>query len=443
MDTIWVELVLIAVSILANGFFAGSEFALVSARVSRLVQLRAKGVAGAALAVRLKESPELFLATIQIAITLVGTLASAVGGAAAVEALTPWLAGLGIPGLDRWAAPVALGAVILAITYLSLLFGELVPKAIALRDPERLASLVAGPITWIGRLSSWPVKVLTVSTNAILRLIGLGQAAESPFVSEEEVRYLVSEGASQGIFEKIEAELVHNAFEFADRTVREIMVPRAEIRGLSIDTPPDEVLRAAAAIGHSRIPVYRGSIEEPVGVVTLRDILVGILDGRLELAAMMRPPVFIPEFARVSRLLREFQRTRQYLAFVVDEYGIVQGLVTLENVIEEIVGSIREEGEAEEPPFVSRLDDGSYLIEGTAPVRELRERLRLPIEDRPEYTTLAGFVLTTLGSVPQPGASFAAGGYTWTVVDMSGPRIEKVKVAPAGSKGGRPEPAAS
>ena len=171
-----------------------------------------------------------------------------------MEALTPWLASLGIPGLDRWAAPVALGVVILAITYLSLVFGELVPKSIALRDPERLASLVAGPISWIGRLSSWPVAVLTASTNATLRLIGLGRAAESPFVSEEEVRYLVSEGASQGIFEKIEAELVHNAFEFADRTVREIMVPRAEVRGLDIDTPPDEVPRAALAIAHGRIP---------------------------------------------------------------------------------------------------------------------------------------------------------------------------------------------
>lgn len=430
MDTIWVELVLIVVSILANGFFSGSEIALVSSRMSRLVQLRSEGVAGAAQAIRLKESPESFLATIQIAITLVGTLASAVGGAAAVEALTPWLASLAIPGLDRWAGPVALGLVILAITYLSLVLGELVPKAIALRNPERLASAVAGPVSWIGRLSSWPVAMLTASTNTVLRLLGLGRAADSPFVSEDEVRYLVQEGASKGVFEKIEAELVHNVFEFADRTVREVMVPRSEIRGLSIDTPPDEVPRVAVTIGHSRIPVYRGSIEEPVGIVTLRDILQGIIEGRLELPSIMRPAIFIPEFAEVSRLLREFQRTRQYLAFVVDEYGAVQGLVTLEDVLEEIVGSLREEGEPEEPPFVRRLSDGAYLVDGTAPVRELRERLRLPIEDRSEYTTLAGFILFVLGSVPRPGSSFTAGGYTWTVVDMNGPRIDKVKVMP-------------
>ena len=431
MDTIWVELVLIVVSILANGFFASSEIALVSSRVSRLVQLRGEGVAGAAQALRLKEAPESFLATIQIAITLVGTLASAVGGATAVEALTPWLAGLGIRGLDRWAEPVALGLVILAITYLSLVLGELVPKAIALRNPEGLASTVARPIAWIGRLSSWPVAMLTASTNAVLRVLGLGATADSPFVSEDEVRYLVREGASKGIFEKIEAELVHNVFEFADRTVREIMVPRSEVRGLDIDTPPEDVLRAVTAIGHSRIPVYRGSIEEPVGIVTLRDVLDGVIEGRLELVSIMRPPIFIPEFAEVSRLLREFQRTRQYLAFVVDEYGVVQGLVTLEDVLEEIVGSIRESGEPDEPPFVKRLGDGAYLIDGAAPVRELRERLGLPIEERPEFTTLAGFVLFALGSVPKPGASFTAVGHTWTVVDMSGPRIGTVKVTPS------------
>jgi putative hemolysin len=438
MDAIWVELLLIAVSILANGFFAGSEIALVSARVGRLAQLRAEGVAGAALAGQLKERPESFLATIQIAITLVGTLASAVGGAAAVEALTPWLAGLGIPGLDRWAGIIALGTVILAITYLSLLFGELVPKAVALRDPERLASLVAGPISWIGRLSSWPVQSLTVSTNAILRLLGLGRAAASPFVSEEEVRYLVSEGASQGIFEGIEAELVHNVFEFADRTAREIMVPRAEIRGLSIDMPASEILGVAVAIGHSPIAVYRGSAEEPVGVVTLQDLVARGIEGRLELGAVMRPPVFIPEFARVSRLLREFQRTRQRLAFVVDEYGAVQGLVTFEDMIEEIVGRPGRD-EPEEPSFARRLGDGSYLVDGMAPVRELRERLGLPIEDRADYTTLAGFVLFALGSVPTPGASFAASGFTWTVVDMRGPRIERVKATPAEADGRQEE----
>jgi len=251
METIWLELVLIAVAILANGFFAGSEIALVSSRISRLAQLRQEATTGAAKAMSLKERPEAFLATIQIAITAVGTLASAVGGAAAVEALTPWLAGLGLPGAKEWAGPVALGIVVLLITYVSLVIGELAPKAVALRNPERIACLVAPAVFWLSRISSAVVRALTASTNAVLRVLGQGTAQESPFTSEEEVRYLVRQGAAKGIFEKVEEELVHNVFEFADTTVREIMTPRPHIQGLDMATPAEEVLRRAVAIGHS------------------------------------------------------------------------------------------------------------------------------------------------------------------------------------------------
>jgi putative hemolysin len=430
MDGIWIELVLVAAGIVANGFFAGSEIALVSARVSRLVQLRDRAVRGADAAIRLKESPESFLATIQIAITTVGTLASAVGGAAAVEALTPWLARLGIPGLDRWAGPVALGLVIVTITYASLVIGELVPKAVALRNPERLACVVAPVVAAVGRISAWLVRALTESANLVLRLLGLGTTEVSPFVSEDEVRYLVSEGASQGVFEKVEAELVHKVFEFADTSVREIMVPRAQMRGLHVDTPLSEALREAVAIGHSRIPIYRTSVDEPIGVVALKDLVANSVDARPRpLSELVRPPAFIPEFARVSFLLKEFQRTQQYLAFVVDEYGAVQGLVTVEDVLEEIVGDIREPGEPAPAAYVRRLPDGAYLIDGSAPVRDLREDLQLPIADRAEYTTLAGFVLFMLESVPRPGAWFKHGDWLWAVVDMTGPKIEKVKVS--------------
>ena len=276
MESIWVELVLIAVAILANGFFAGSEIALVSARPSRLGQLREQGVRGAETALALRERPETFLATIQIAITLVGVLASAVGGAAAVAVLTPWLVEYGVS--EAWARTLALGAVILVITYCSLIIGELVPKAVALRNPERIAGVVARPISWLSRLSAAPVRLLTASTRAVLRLLGLGRFQESPFVSEEEVRYLVTEGAAKGIFEPVERELVQNVFEFADTTVREVMVPRVDIQALDVETPPDDVLRAATEIGHSRIPVYRESIEHPVGVVVIKDLLRAAAD---------------------------------------------------------------------------------------------------------------------------------------------------------------------
>ena len=428
MDTIWIEIVLIAVGILANGFFSGSEIALVSSRVSRLAQLRHEGVRGAARAMSLKESPQGFLATIQIAITAVGTLASAVAGATAVEALTPWLAGLGVPGTEEWAGPVALGIVILLITYVSLVIGELVPKAIALREPERMACLVAAALFRLSRLSSVLVRVLTASTNAILRVLGLGTAQESPFVSEEEVRYLVREGAAKGIFEKVEEELVRNVFEFADTTVREIMTPRPKMLALDVATPADQVLPQAVEIGHSRIPVYRDAVDNPVGILVMKDLLRAVAAGVPPvLSELIHPPLFIPETVRISVLLREFQRGRQNLALVVDEHGGIAGLVTVEDVLEEIVGELREEGEAG-AVATNPLPDGSYLLDGMTPLREVRARLALPVEDSESYTTVAGLLLHTLGAVPGPGTVITVGGYQWTVVEMQGPKIVRVRV---------------
>jgi putative hemolysin len=426
--TLWIELLLIAVAILANGLFAGSEFALVASRISRLAELRQRGVRGAAAAFALKESPEAFLATIQIAITLVGALASAVGGAAAVERLTPVLEKTPLPGAPTWAEPVALGIVVLAITYFSLVVGELTPKALALRHPERLACSMAPLVAGLTRVFAGVVGVLTASTNVVLRLLGQGKAQASPFISEEEVKYLVREGAAKGVFEKVEEELVHNVFEFADTTVREIMVPRMNIRGLEISTPPDEVFRRAAEIGRSRIPVYRESVEHTIGVVTIKDLFRLAAQGKPALLSeVIRPPVFVPESARISTVLRDFQRHRQYLALVVDEYGGVVGLVTIEDVLEEIVGEIREEGEPT-PSYVTRLADGTYVVDATAPVGDVREALGLPVPDSPDYTTIAGFVMHKLQKVPTPGASVSFGGHSWTVVDMDGPRITKVKV---------------
>ncbi len=430
MDSLWIEVGLIAVSIVVNGFFSGSEIALVSARIARLAELRRLGTRGAAAALALKESPESFLATIQIAITLVGALASAVGGAAAVERLTPALSALPVPGAATWAAPVALGLVILAITYLSLVIGELTPKAIALRSPERIACAVAPVIAGLSRAAGWLVAALSASTNVALRLLGQGGAQQSPFISEEEVKYLVREGAAKGVFEKVEEELVHNAFEFADTTVREIMVPRMSILGLDIATPSDQVLARMAEIGHSRVPVYRASIEDVLGVVTVRDTFRVVARGEpVVLQSLIRPPQFIPEAARISTALREFQRTRQYLAIVVDEYGGVVGLVTLEDVLEEIVGEIREEGETVRP-LVTRLPDGSFLVDGVAPIREVRERTGIPLPDSPEYTTAAGFVMSLLREIPRAGASVVHGGHRWTAVEVDGHRVRKLKVEP-------------
>jgi putative hemolysin len=427
MDSLSIELVLIAIGILANGLFAGSEIALVSSRPSRLAELRHGAVRGAAAAVKLKRTPETFLATIQIAITAVGTLTSVVGGATAVEALSPWLASA---GLGAAAHTVALGIVILVITYASLVVGELTPKAIALRDPERFAGLVAPMIAVISRVSSPIVRVLSVSTNLVLRLLGVGPAQDSPFVSEEEVRYLVREGARQGIFEKVEEELVHNVFEFADTTVREIMTPRPQITGLDVATPPEAVLAKAVAIGRSRMPVYEGSIEATLGVLTLRDLLGAVARGdALHLRSLLRPALFVPETIPITDLLRQLHQNRRELALVVDEYGGVVGLVTVEDVVDEIVGEIRADaGHAAE--LFTRLPDGSVVVDGMTPIDEVRRHLSIRLPQSHDYTTVAGLLLATMNAVPARGASVVIAGRRWTVLEMEGPRIRRVSVRP-------------
>ncbi|MGH7397180.1 MAG: hemolysin family protein [Candidatus Rokuibacteriota bacterium] len=431
MDGVWIELVLIGVSIIANGFFAGSEIALVSARPSRLAQLRDEGISGAAVAAGLKREPERFLATIQIAITLVSTLASAVGGAAAVDALQPWLAGLDLPGATGWSGPVALGVVILLITFTSLVLGELTPKALALRNPERWAARVARPVAWLVRAVAAPGRILTWSTRLVLTLIGQGDAAPAPLVSEEEVKYLIREGASQGVFEAHESDLVHRVFRFTDTSVRSIMVPRPNIRGLDITMPAEQVLKRAAELERTRLPVYRGTLEDTVGVVVIKDLFRCAAEGTTPaLERLLHPALFVPEVTRVSDVLRQFQRRRLHLALVVDEYGQVVGLVTTEDLLEEIVGEIRDEGESMRLESATRLPDGSYLIDGAATIRDLREQAGLPLEDSPDYQTIAGFILHRLGSVPRPGATLRAAGHLFTVLEMEGPRIMKVKAEP-------------
>jgi putative hemolysin len=427
MDTIWVELTLIVFGVVLNGFFAASEIALVSARVSRLAELGRRSVA-AATALRLKEHPETFLATIQIGITLVGTLTSAIGGATAVGALTPLLAKA---GLGAAAQPVALGLVVVVITYLSLVLGELAPKAIALRDPERLAAFVARPIHALSRVSAKLVRVLTTSTNIVLRLVGMGAPSESPFVSEEEVRYLVREGAAQGIFEKTEEELVHNVFEFADTTVREVMVPRPNIKGIDVRTPPAEVPRLAAEIGHSRIPVYEDDISHPLGILLMRDVLKACAERRSPaISELLRPPLFVPETTKISAVLRELQRQRQDVALVVDEYGSVVGLIAIRDIVEEIVGDIRDEGDTSTPQIV-RLPDGALVVEGLTPIDEIRVA-GVPVEDSPDYTTAGGFVITALGAIPSSGEAVTRSGHRWRVLEMDGPRVRRIRIERAG-----------
>jgi putative hemolysin len=446
LPPLWVEILLVGVLILFNGFFAASEIALISARRSRIQQLAGEGNARAQRVAALQADPDRYLATVQIGITFVGTLASAVGGAAAVRALSPALRTLPVPGIAAVAEPAALAVVVLCITYATLILGELVPKSLGLRHAVRLALAVSGVIERLARTTSILVRLLTESNRFVLRLLGQKGAEERAFVSEEEVKHMLQEGREQGVFDKTEEELIHSVFEFTEVTVKEVMIPRPRIQAVDVEMPVAELLAFIVETGKSRYPVYRGSLDEVLGILYDKDLFRLLAEQKpIVLTEILRPAYFTPETVRVSELLKLMQRRRMPMALVVDEYGGVEGLVTVEDVIEEIVGEIEDESDHEVRP-VQRLKDGSYIVDASISIHDLTDQHQLEFPESSDYETLAGFVLTQLKRVPRGGEIVTYKNWRLTIVDMDGRRIARVKIEPAGrGKGpappGRPQDA--
>jgi putative hemolysin len=427
------EVFFILLLIAANGFFAGTEMAIVSSRRSRLEAEVEEGNRRAAAAVDLIEKPTVFLSTVQIGITLVGTLASAFGGATLVERLTPALAALPLsPGAAR---TIALTVVVIGITYLTLIFGELVPKRIALASPEAIARANAPSLKRLASVARPFVWLLSSSTDLVLRLTGRRRVAPPP-ASEEEIKYLMAEGARVGVFAGTERELVERVFRFADLRVGELMRPRSEVEAIDIDTPPERVRQMVLQATYSRFPVYMDSLDSILGVVTARDILAQ--GDQLDLRSILRQPLFVPESQLISATLRAFQVTHSHLAIVINEYGDTEGLITLEDVLEQLVGEIEDEYDRVEQAIVRR-EDGTYLVDGLLPADELRRLLdveRLPGEENYQFNTLAGFVVGQLGRLPRVGDYVYANGHRFEVVDMDGRRIDRVIIAPANREAG-------
>ena len=429
IESFWFELVLIFFLILANGFFAASEIAIIATRKTRIESLVEKGVRSATLLARLKDDPDRFLATVQIGVTVVGTLASAIGGAAAIEYLKPLIQSLPLPFVTRWGESIAILLVVLPIAYLSLVLGELVPKSLALRFSDRIAVLVARPIDFFSRLTSPLGKILTASSNAVLWFFGGKDTGGASFISEEEVKFLIREGAAKGIFDETEKELIHSVFEFVDTPVKAVMVPRTEIHAVDINMPPQEILKSFVDSGFSRIPVYEGEMDKVIGVLYNKDIFRTLQEkGEFRARDLLHPPFFVPSSLPISQLLKELQRRRSAMAMVVNEFGEVEGLATLEDLLEEIVGEIRDEYDREERGPVERLPDGSMVIQGSALLKDLKSDYGLPFEESPEYLTLAGFVLAKLRRIPRGGERVEHEGYRLTIVDMEGRRIVKIKL---------------
>lgn len=416
------EILLIFVLILVNALLAMSEAALVASRKARLQQQAGEGNKSSALALKLIEDPNIFLSTIQIGITLIGVLAGAVGGATISEFLAAAMQN--VPYIGEYSESIALGIVVVVITVLTIWLGELVPKRLGLNSPEKIAQTVAGPMLFISKVFSPLVKLLSGATNFVLSLLGVNASAEPP-ITEEELQMLISQGTQAGVFQEAEQEMMEGIFSLGDSRVYSLMTPRTELVWLDISDTLEEIRQKIADCPYSRFPVRQDSLETILGIVKSRDLLIESLSGKeFDLKSLLKPAFFIPETMFASRALELFKEKNTELLLVVDEFGGLQGLLTINDILEEIVGAM----EFEEPQATQR-QDGSWLLDGMLEADEFKELFHfnaLPHED--EYETLSGFMMTQLGRVPQPSDSFELNGYRFEVMDMDGRRVDKVLV---------------
>jgi putative hemolysin len=429
VHTAWLDIATILALILANGFFSAAEISIIAVRKSRVAQLISEGQPVANTVAALKEEPGRFLATAQIGVTVVGSMASVIGGAAAVRYFEPVLSELLPVAVQGWGAALALAATVMVISYFMLVFGELVPKSLALRYTERLANFSARPIYQLSNLVSPLVMTLTRSTDAVLWFFGSHVSGTEAFVSEEEVKHLVHEGAEHGIFDEAERQLIHSVFEFTDTSVREVMVPRSEVHAVEVSTPLPQILKQLTDTGFSRLPVFQGDLDHVMGIVHIKDVVREAEKSKpAALSSVMHPAFFVPDSMQISDLLRELQSRRTHMAIVVNEFGTIIGLVTIEDLLEEIVGEIRDEFDVDEEQPVHELADGSLLVQGSFPLDELKERYNTPFEETPDYRTVAGFVLAQLKRIPKGGEAITAAGYKMTVVVLDGRRVSKIRI---------------
>jgi putative hemolysin len=427
MADIAVEGAIILLLILANGLFAMSEIAVVAARKSRLKERAERGDRKAGKALELARSPESFLSTVQIGITLVGVLAGAFGGAVVAEKIgelaRPY------PRLAPYGEAIGVGAVVLAITYFTLILGELVPKRIALGSPERIASAVASPMSALARLAHPVVRLLTHSTSFVLRILRIRPATEPP-VTEEEIKVLMAQGTEAGAFEPAELDIVGRVFRLADRHVASVMTPRNEVVWVDLDQPAEDRRRVIRECGRSQLPVARGSLDAVQGVLRVKDWLRAGETAPGEDPAQLQPALFVPETTKALALLEQFQNSRRHIAVVLDEHGGAAGVVTLHDILEAIVGDLPPAGEESEPLLVER-SDGTWLVDGSLPIPEFKEAFRLqdlPEEAEGHFHTVGGLVMSALRRIPRAGDATETSGLRIEVVDMDGRRVDKVLV---------------
>jgi len=423
------ELFIILALILANGFFSGAEMAIVASRRGRLRQLADEGDTAAAKALELAASPDRFLPTVQIGITLVGTLAAAYGGDRVVDKLAGWIRATAPAQIASMAETIALTAFVGLLSYFTLVLGELVPKRLALRSAEPIARIVAPVMMAVAVIAKPLVWLMGVSTSAVLFLLR-AHRQQGPSVSVDDIEHLLETGRAEGVLEAVEQAVATEALRLGERTVRDIMRPRIDIDALDIATPSEQLLGAVAMAGYSRLPVYEGSLDQILGYLSIKDVLrQNWMGWPIELPKLLHRPLFVPESMTLDRLLELFQKERNQLAIVLDEYGGTEGLVTLEDILEELVGEIHDEHQEDGSQELVERDDGSWLVDGGMSIDDFGERFGIKTDgESRDYSTIAGLVLSLLERIPSVGDTTAWRDFSIEVVDMDGRRIDRLLI---------------
>ncbi|MGF1494222.1 MAG: hemolysin family protein [Microcoleaceae cyanobacterium] len=430
MASVFSQIFILIVLILVNGLFALSEIAIVSSRKVRLQRLAAQGNRKAIAALELADSPNRFLSTVQVGITLIGIFAGAFGGATLSGKLAEQL--VKIPVLEPYAQALSLGMVVCCITYLSLILGELVPKRLAMNNPESLAVMVAQPMKLLSAIAAPVVLLLSASTEFILKLLN-SNASDQPDVTEEEIKVLIDQGIQSGIVETAEHDIVDRVFRLGDRPVRNFMTPRPDITWLDLKDSIEVNRQKLTGQNFTRVPVCQDGLDNVLGFVRVTDVLNQVLANRpLDLTSQLRRPLFVPESTSALKILERFKQTGNHMGIVVDEYGVIQGLVTLNDILLDLVEDIPTAGDLSEPLAIQR-EDGSWLLDGMLTIEEFFELFEIginPEEIQSSYTTLGGFVITYLGKIPTSADHFEWRDLRLEVVDMDGNRVDKVLVTP-------------
>ncbi|MVA26466.1 hemolysin family protein [Agrobacterium vitis] len=420
------EIVIVVLLTILNGVLAMSELAVVSARPARLRVLAEAGHRGSAVAIRLAENPGRFLSTVQIGITLVGVLSGAFSGATLGARLTQWLLLQGMS--EALASTLGVGCVVVGITYLSLIVGELVPKQIALRNPELIASRMAGAMLILSKVSLPLVWLLDGSGRAVLSLLGQ-KGASSGTVTDEEIKTVLAEAQSAGVIESEESQMISGVMRLADRTARGLMTPRRDVELISVDDTIEEIRETLRKSQHSRLPVRNGNSDEIVGVMLVKNFYDALANGgTVDIRSIISDVPIVSDLAGAIDIIQSIRKTVLHMVLVYDEYGHFEGIITSGDILEAITGAYQEEGE-EEPALLMR-EDGSYLVAGWTPIDEFIEHIRVPVDDDPDFTTVAGYVLDELKRIPALGESFVKNGWKFEVVDLDGRRIDKLLVSP-------------